>query len=123
MGFFQVGRYVKTKKTSPLWGGKTNNMIYNKKQNSFRNAWGAKVKTFTIWLIKRIPMKNLIYLIITLVVVCLLINYIAERTVTITLIQLEDDLQTEWVKAAKECESDTITIADSINTELGDAVR
>ena len=68
-------------------------------------------------------MKNLIYLIITLVVVCLLINYIAERTVTITLIQLEDDLQTEWVKAAKECESDTITIADSINTELGDAVR
>ena len=68
-------------------------------------------------------MKKLIYIIITLVVGWFALNYIAERTVTITLIQLEDDLQTEWVKCAKECESDTITIADSINTELGDAVR
>lgn len=68
-------------------------------------------------------MKNLIYLIIALVVGWFALNYIAERTVEITLNQLEDDLQTEWVKCAKECESDTITIADSINTELGDELR
>ena len=67
-------------------------------------------------------MKKLIYLIITLVVGWFALNYIAERTVEITLNQLEDDLQTEWVKAAKECESETITIADSIKTEDGDAV-
>lgn len=66
-------------------------------------------------------MKNLIYLIIALVVGWFALNYIAERTVEITLNQLEDDLQTEWVKAAKEC-NDTI-IADSINTELGDELR
>lgn len=68
-------------------------------------------------------MKNLIYLIIALVVGWFALNYIAERTVEITLNQLKDDLQTEWVKCAKECESDTITIADSINTELGDELR
>lgn len=68
-------------------------------------------------------MKNLIYLIITVVVGWFALNYIAERTVEITLNQLEDDLQTQWVKCAKECESDTITIADSINTELGDELR
>lgn len=67
-------------------------------------------------------MKNLIYLIITLVVVCLLINYIAERTVTITLIQLEDDLQTDWVKAAKECDT-LISVTDSIYSPQSDAVR
>ena len=49
--------------------------------------------------------------------------HIEQRTKEITLQIIEDDMRTEWVKAAKECESDTITIADSINTELGDAVR
>lgn len=68
-------------------------------------------------------MKNLIYLIIALVVGWFALNYIAERTVEITLNQLKDDLQTEWVKCAKECESDTITIADSIKTEDGDELR
>lgn len=66
-------------------------------------------------------MKNLIYLIIALVVGWFALNYIAERTVEITLNQLKDDLQTEWVKAAKEC-NDTI-IADSIKTEDGDELR
>ena len=68
-------------------------------------------------------MKNLIYLIITLVVVCLLINYIAERTVDTTNKLIADEIHTDWVKCAKECESDTITIADSIKTEDGDDLR
>ena len=43
----------KDKKNLPDWGGKTNNMIYNKKQNSFRRGWGAKAKNFHGRLIKR----------------------------------------------------------------------
>lgn len=69
-------------------------------------------------------MKNLIYLIIALVVGCwFALNYVAQRTVDTTTQLIADEIHTDWVKCAKECESDTITIADSINTELGDELR
>lgn len=68
-------------------------------------------------------MKRLIYIITVIALGWVGLNYIAERTVEITLNQLEDDRHTDWVKCAKECENDTIIIADSINTEEGYAVR
>lgn len=69
-------------------------------------------------------MKHLIYIIIAVVLYIIIavvlgwfaLNYIAERTVEITLNQIEYDLQTEWVKTAKEI-NDTIAVADSINIE------
>ena len=67
-------------------------------------------------------MKKLIYLIITLVVGWFALNYVVERTVEITLNQLEDDLQTEWVKCAKECDT-LISVTDSIYSPQSDAVR
>lgn len=68
-------------------------------------------------------MKHLIYIIIAVVLGWFALNYIAERTVEITLNQIEYDLQTVWVKTAKEINVDTISIADSINTEDGDEIR
>lgn len=62
---------------------------------------------------------------ITILVVTLLglgaYFHIEQRTREITRQMIEDDMRTEWVKAAKEC-NDTI-IADSIKTEDGDELR
>ncbi len=67
-------------------------------------------------------MKHLFYIIIAVVLGWFALNYVAERTVEITLKMLEDDARTEWVKTAKEI-NDTIAVADSINTEDGDEIR
>lgn len=49
--------------------------------------------------------------------------HIEKRTEQITKEIIADEIHTDWVKCAKECEVvDTVTLADSIKTE-GDAVR
>lgn len=70
-------------------------------------------------------MKTLIWLIVVIALGWLSLTYIAEQTVDTTLQMIEDDVYTDWVKAAKECKVDTINLADSINTEEGEgyAVR
>lgn len=65
-------------------------------------------------------MKRLIYIIITVIAGWFALNYITERTVEITLNQLEDERHTDWVKCAKEI-NDTTAVADSINTEEGES--
>lgn len=67
-------------------------------------------------------MKTLIWLIVVIALGWVSLTYIAERTVKETTELINDEIHTDWVKCAKECENDTIIIADSINTE-GDAVR
>lgn len=62
------------------------------------------------------------YLSITNTAICF--YKIPERTEQITLQLIEDDIHTDWVRSAKVVERmERDTIADSINTELGDAVR
>lgn len=70
-------------------------------------------------------MKNLIYtIIIVLALGWVGIEYVAEKTVSTTNELIEDAKHTDWVRAAKECETiDTIAIADTINTVDGNAVR
>lgn len=69
-------------------------------------------------------MKSLI----TFLVVALLglgaYYHIEKRTQEITKEIIADEIYTDWVKAAKECETiDTIAIADTIKTVGGNAVR
>lgn len=66
--------------------------------------------------------KTLSILIVVLALGWVSLNYIAERTVDTTIEMLEDDIHTDWVKAAKECEVDTVTLADTTNT-VGDGIR
>ena len=70
-------------------------------------------------------MKRLFYIITVIALGWVGLNYVAERTVDTTLQMIEDDVYTDWVKAAKECKVDTFNLADSINTEEGEgyAVR
>lgn len=71
-------------------------------------------------------MKKILTLIIIVLALgwVVALDYVAERTVDTTLTLIEDDIHTDWVKAAKECEvADTIAIADTIKTVDGDAVR
>lgn len=69
-------------------------------------------------------MKNLLSIIIIVLALGWVgIEYVAEKTVATTNEMLEDDIHTDWVKCAKECEvADTIAIADTINT-VGDGIR
>ena len=48
--------------------------------------------------------------------------HIEQRTKEITLQMIEDDMRTEWVKAAKECDT-LISVTDSIYSPQSDAVR
>lgn len=70
-------------------------------------------------------MKHLLsIIIIVLALGWVALDYTIERTVDTTLTLIEDDIHTDWVKAAKECEvADTIAIADTTNTVDGNAVR
>lgn len=68
-------------------------------------------------------MKKTVWLIIVIALGWVALNYVAERTVEMTTELINDEIHTDWVKAAKECENDTIIIADSIKTEESDAVR
>lgn len=70
-------------------------------------------------------MKNLlITIIIVLALGWVALDYTIERTVETTNKLIDDEIHTDWVKCAKECEvADTIAIADTINTVDGDAVR
>lgn len=68
-------------------------------------------------------MKNLLsIIIIVLALGWVALDYIAERTVDTTNAMIDDDIHTDWVKAAKECEVDSITLADTIKT-VGDGIR
>lgn len=67
--------------------------------------------------------KTLSILIIVLALGWVALDYVAERTVDTTNELIDDDIHTDWVKCAKECETiDTIAIADTINT-VGDGIR
>lgn len=48
--------------------------------------------------------------------------HIEQRTKEITLQMIEDDMRTEWVKCAKECDT-LISVTDSIYSPQSDAVR
>lgn len=68
--------------------------------------------------------KTLSILIIVLALGWVGIEYVAEKTVATTNELIDDEIHTDWVKCAKECEvADTIAIADTINTVDGNAVR
>lgn len=66
--------------------------------------------------------KTLSILIIVLALGWVGIEYVAEKTVATTNELIEDAKHTDWVKCAKECEVDTIILADTINT-VGDGIR
>lgn len=66
--------------------------------------------------------KTLSILIIVLALGWVALNYTIERTVDTTNELIDDDIHTDWVKCAKECENDTLIIADTINT-VGDGIR
>lgn len=69
-------------------------------------------------------MKNLLsIIIIVLALGWVALDYTIERTVDTTNELIDDEIHTDWVKCAKECEVDTIILADTTNTVDGDAVR
>ena len=61
----------------------------------------------------------LILLILALVALVLLPDYITERTIETTRQMIEDEIHTDWVKAAKECD----TIASDTIKVWGDELR
>lgn len=68
--------------------------------------------------------KTLSILIIVLALGWVALDYTIERTVDTTNELIDDEIHTDWVKCAKECEiADTIAIADTTNTVDGNAVR
>lgn len=71
--------------------------------------------------------KTLSILIIVLALGWVALDYTIERTVATTNELIQDEIHTDWVKCAKECDSiPTLTIvltADTTNTVDGNAVR